>query len=298
MKILTHTGFGETRTILTEKNIPVEIIIHRDLVLNVGDIVMAKIKAFHPVLKGYFAETNQGDVFIPTSASFTEGESVRVQITKEARADKVATAHLADKDEIPLKPQGTEISAEQADEIIDEAMAPDIRLASKGWLHIERTRVCWTIDVDSGDNFDSLKTVNETAVDEIVRQIRLKNMGGLILVDFAGSKRGKTAITLERQIQQAFAGQGDVIVRGWTKSGLLEIEKKRFRADLWTLCAENNPINIYYRVRRAVEKCRLKHPVLTVSLPVFKLLQQQKLQVKVKPACDGPVSYFSLEEEK
>ena len=298
MKVLYHTGFGETRTILTENDIPVEIIIHRDLVLNAGDIVRAKIKAFHSVLKGYFAETDKGDVFIPTSNTLTEGETVNVRIIKEARADKVATAHFSDQSVTQTESKGTEISAEQVDEIIDEAMAPDICLKNGGILRIERTRVCWTIDVDSGNSSDSLIAVNEIAVEEIVHQIRLKNMGGLILIDFAGSKRGKTAVALKNQIQKAFMGQKDVLVRGWTKSGLLEIERKRFRADLWTLCAEDNPVNVYYRVRRAIDRCRLKHPVLTVSLPVFKLFQQQELRIKIKPACEVPVSYFSLEEEK
>ena len=87
-------------------------------------------------------------------------------------------------------------------------------------------------------------------------------------------------------------------MRGWTGSGLLEIERKRFRADLWALCAEDNPVNIYYRVQRALDKCRLRNPVITVSLPVFKLLQGKKLRAKLKPDCDFPISYFEIKEEK
>ena len=298
MKVLCHSGFGETRTILTENDVPVQIIIRRDLVLNAGDIIQAKIKAFHPILKGYFAETDKGDVFIPTDKPLTEGESVAVRITKEARGDKVATAHFVTDTEAPAEIIGSEISAEIADEIIEEAMAADIRLKNGGVLHIERTRVCWTIDVDSSGNFDTLADVNICAADEIVRQIVLKNMGGLILIDFAGTKRGKVALTLEQQIKKAFSDQKDVLVRGWTKSGLFEIERKRIRSDLWTTCSENNPVNIYYRVRRAVDKCRLKHPILSVSLPVFDLMKRQGVRIKMKAICDVPVSYFCLEEEK
>ena len=298
MTVFYNTGFGETRVIITENNIPVQIIIHRDLVLNVGDVVAAKIKAFHPVLKGYFAQTDRGDVFIPTNRRLTEGETVHLQITKEARQDKVATAHFTTEKESPFSVDGTEISAAEVDEILDAAMASDVLLKNGGMLHIDHTRVCWTIDVDSGNSQDSLSDINNVAVSQIIRQIVLKNMGGLILIDFAGSKHGKNAKDLEDKMKTAFVGQGDVLVRGWTKSGLFEVERKRTRSDLWTTCAEDNPVNIYYRVRRAVDKCRLKHPVLTVSLPVFNLLNRQGIRIKMKASCDVPVSYFSLEEEK
>ena len=298
MKVYENSSFGETRTFVVENDQPVQIIIHRDLVLNAGDIVTVKIKAFHPVLKGYFAETDRGDLFIPTDKKLIEGESVTVQVVKEARADKVATAHFPVGNKAESEMKAEEISADQADEWIDMAMARDVRLKDGGFLHIDRTRVCWTIDVDSGESRDSLTEINQCAAPEVVHQIVLKNMGGMILVDFAGSKRGKVAKTLETQMKQAFAGQGDVILHGWTKAGLFEIERKRFRADLWTSCGADNSVHIYYRVRRALDKCRLKRPLLTVSLPVFNLLKKQTIGVKMKPACDAPVSYFTLEEEK
>ena len=81
--------------------------------------------------------------------------------------------------------------------MIDEALLPDVVLADGGELHIERTKVCWTIDVDSGKSTIPLKDVNKNACSEIARQIRLKNMGGLILVDFAGSKRIQKALEKE-----------------------------------------------------------------------------------------------------
>ena len=206
MKVYENSSFGETRTFVVENDQPVQIIIHRDLVLNAGDIVTVKIKAFHPVLKGYFAETDRGDLFIPTDKKLIEGESVTVQVVKEARADKVATAHFPVGNKAESEMKAEEISADQADEWIDMAMARDVRLKDGGFLHIDRTRVCWTIDVDSGESRDSLTEINQCAAPEVVHQIVLKNMGGMILVDFAGSKRGKVAKTLETQMKQAFAG--------------------------------------------------------------------------------------------
>jgi len=298
MKVLTESCCGETRIAFIGTTGPEKIIIRRDLVLNVGDQVRSKIKSYHPVLKGYFAETGRGDVFIPTTQSFTEGESVDILITKEARGDKVATGHIMDSTPENTDITGTEITAAEMDEIIEEALTPNVRLRNGGWLHTEKTRVCWTIDVDSGENTDTLKHLNESAVAEIVRQIGLKNMGGLILIDFAGSKRGKEALHLIKLIREAFKNQDTVTVRGWTGAGLLEIERKRDRADLWTTCAEDNPVNIYYRVRRALALGRFKRPLVRVAPAVFKLLQGKELRVKLEPVCDFPVSYFEVKEEK
>ncbi|MDY6407137.1 MAG: ribonuclease E/G [Pseudomonadota bacterium] len=297
MKVFSTSAFGETRTIITEDGVPQEIIIHRDLVLNFGDEVQAKIGAFHPILKGYFATTDRGDVFIPTNQHLTDGMLVSATITKEARQDKVATAHLRAEQNPPLKID-SEIPPELADEIIADAILPDVPFEGGGMLHIEKTHVCWTIDVDSGHNFDSLCNLNQAAVPEINRQVRLKNMGGLIFVDFAGTKRLAAIKHIAEQFRDFWKNDPNTRVLGWTKAGLLEIERKRMRADLWTTCAETNPINIYYRVLRAVDKCRLSHPVLMVSLPVFNLLKNHGMRIKVKPACDTPISYFKIEEEK
>ncbi|MBR6412531.1 MAG: ribonuclease E/G [Alphaproteobacteria bacterium] len=298
MKILTESSCGETRIAFIGALGPEKIIIRRDLVLNFGDKVRAKIKAYHPTLKGYFAETGRGDVFIPTHQSFTEGASVEVLITKEPRGDKVATGHLSDKESENPDIFGTEITAAEMDELVAEAMIPDVHLKNGGMLHIEKTRVCWTIDVDSGENTDILSHLNESALPEIVRQITLKNMGGLILIDFAGSKRGKSALNLLKMVRELFQGQDTVTIHGWTSAGLLEIEKKREYADLWTTCSENNPVNIYYRVRRALSTGRVIKPLVRVAPAVFKLLQGKDLRAKLEPVCDFPVSYFEVKEEK
>ena len=141
MKILKNEGYGETRLVILGKKGPEEIIIRRDLSLNYGDVVSAKIRAYNPLLRGYFAETARGDVFIPTSATFSEGQAVLVKITKEARADKDATGRLVVCSENVPELEGEPVSNAEMDEIIDEALVPDVVLACGVELHIERTKV-------------------------------------------------------------------------------------------------------------------------------------------------------------
>ncbi len=295
MKILKNEGYGETRLVVLGEKGPAEIIIRRDLSLNFGDVVSAKIRGYNALLHGCFAETARGDVFIPTSVSFSEGQSVLIQITKEARADKDATGCLVVCSENVPELEGEPVSNAEMDEIIDEALLPDVVLACGGELHIERTKVCWTIDVDSGKSTDALKDVNKKACSEIARQIRLKNMGGLILVDFAGSKRFQKQ--LEKELVGALADDALAQVKGWTRAGLLEIERGRARADLWQTCGAQNPIAVYYRVRRAVGELKTVHPTVFVAPEVLRLLKQSDIRAKLEPIFDKPISYFEIKEK-
>ena len=295
MKILKNEGYGETRLAILGEKGPAEIIIRRDLSLNYGDVVPAKIGAYNPLLHGYFAETARGDVFIPTSTPFSEGQAVLVQITKEARADKDATGRSVEQVQAISEMAGESVSNAEMDEIIDEALSPEVMLENGGELHIERTKVCWTIDVDSGKSTNALKDVNKNACSEIARQIRLKNMGGLILVDFAGSKRIQKQ--LEKELVGALADDALAQVKGWTRAGLLEIERGRARADLWQTCGAQNPIAVYYRVRRALGELKTAYPTVFVAPEVFRLLQQSDIRAKLESVFDKPISYFEIKEK-
>ena len=295
MKILKNEGCGETRIAFIGQNGPEEIVIRRDLTLNFGDVVSAKITAYHELLHGYFAETARGAVFLPTSEPMAEGQTVLVKITKEARADKDATGCLATDEEIVPKAAGEDISEDEMDELIADAMQADVALADGAELHIEQTKVCWTIDVDSGKSIRPIREINQKSCTEIARQIRLKNMGGLILVDFVGSKYGQKQ--LEQKMAKAMADDMLATVKGWTRAGLLEIERKRTRADLWQSCSDKNPVAVYYRVRRAIGRVKSGNPYVFVSPEVFHLLQKSDVRAKLEPIFDKQISYFEIKEK-
>lgn len=74
------------------------------------------------------------------------------------------------------------------DEAISEALQKEVKLKNGGRITIEETKACVAIDVDSGsDNSQgSLGRLNMEAAEEIIRQIRLRNLSGKIIIDFAG----------------------------------------------------------------------------------------------------------------
>lgn len=307
MKILQNKAGGENRIALIKEGSPLCFYFQRDISLNHGDIIQAKVKSFHPILHGYFLETTKGNAFLPDDTALTEGETITVRIKREARPEKDATAErimdtptntqdkaieLASYFEVDIET----ISDAEMDELIDEAMTADIPLKNGGEIHIERTRIGWTIDVDSGACQNSLMQINDMAVSEIAHQVVLKNMSGLILIDFAGSKRGKIRSILEKSIQNAFNSDNRTTVSGWTRAGLFELQRTRTTASLWDMCRDN-PIATYYKIVRAWATCRTGHPIIMGHPSVIALLTKYHPEIKTKPCFDKPISFFEIMEE-
>jgi len=271
MKILRQNGLGENRAVWIRDGKPERIIIRRDKALNLGDVVAAKITAHEPALHGWFAQTARGDVLIKTEDHLREGESVRVQITVEAHDEKPATGILSNKPEQwgeSFAGQATEdapiedISGAEMDDLLDRAMAADCALAGGGALHIEHTRI----------------------------------MGGLILIDFAGSKRGRAGREIEAALKTALAGDDLITGAGWTKAGLYELMRTRRRASLWDNLGDENRLATYYRIRRAVANCRLGRVRVRVApalIPMF-----AAVGIAAEPVFEKPMSFFEIVENE
>ena len=305
MKILRQDGLGENRTVWIKDGQPWRIVIRRDKALNLGDVVAAKIKAHEPALHGWFAKTARGDVLIKTEERQREGESVRVQITIEAHDEKPATGILSNEPEQwgdSFSGRATEdapiedISAAEMDDLMDRAMAADCALAGGGVLHIEHTRIGWAIDVDTRTAGASWRTINQEAVQEIARQIGLKNMGGLILIDFAGSKRGRAGREIEAALKTALAEDDLITGAGWTKAGLYELMRTRRRASLWDNLGNENRLATYYRIRRAVANCRLGRVRVRVAPALMPMLTA--VGIAAEPVFEKPMSFFEIVENE
>ena len=308
MKILQNKAGGENRVALTDdQGRVISFAFQRDISLNEGDIVSARVVTFHPTLHGYFLETEKGSVFLPDATPLTEGQTITVRIKREARAGKEATAERTTEAPSPAPDKANvwaemfkvgidTISAADMDTLIAEAIIPDIYLDNGGELHIERTRIGWTIDVDSGRSRDDLTTVNKIAIVEVARQVILKNMAGLILIDLAGSKRGRIRPVLEKALQQAFAGDNRTTLSGWTPAGLFEIQRTRTTASLWDSHGEQL-VAVYYQIVRDWYTCRMGHPMITAHPSVVALLTKHHPEIAVKPCFDKPVSFFEIREE-
>ncbi|PZG42709.1 ribonuclease E/G [Listeria ivanovii] len=117
---------------------------------------------------------------------------------------------------------------------IDRLSRPVVHLSNGSSLFIEKTEAMWVIDVNSGryksstEKEKTVEFVNQKAVPEILKQIRLRNMSGMILVDFIGgmSERGYTELyeALERQTREEYT---TTQVAALSQSGLLQLTRRK-----------------------------------------------------------------------
>lgn len=302
MTIYRDKGFGETRFAVTDSDGRVlRILTQRHLAFNQGEVIAGQVRAFHPTLHGYFVQTDKGDVFLPTSQSLCNGETVHVLIQKEPREEKTATGILTNSQpcqapDLFASDKVTDIDSEQMDDWVTEALLPSITDRQGFRIHINKTKVCWTIDVDSAGFSGSLTDCNRLAINEIVRQIVLKNMAGVILIDFAGSKRGKIGTVLIQDLTTALKKHPDITCYGLTRSGLAELEKKRESAPVTEVHHPQNPLAVYYKIRRALDKCRSAKPTVYAMPEIGALIQRDGLAVAFQALTENLPNGFEIKE--
>ena len=125
------------------------------------------------------------------------------------------------------------------DEEITRALARRVDLKSGGYLVIDQTEALTTIDVNTGGyvgarNFDeTIFKTNLEATQAIARQLRLRNLGGIIIIDFIDMVREdhRTAVLAELRKQLA-RDRTKISVSGFTQLGLVEMTRKRTRESL------------------------------------------------------------------
>jgi ribonuclease G len=125
------------------------------------------------------------------------------------------------------------------DEEIAKALGRRVDLKSGGYLIIDQTEALTTIDVNTGGfvgarNFDdTIFKTNLEASQAIARQLRLRNLGGIVIVDFIDMVQGghREAVLAEFQKQLA-RDRIKTNVNGFSALGLLEMTRKRTRESL------------------------------------------------------------------
>ena len=131
---------------------------------------------------------------------------------------------------------------------IDRALARRVDLKSGGYLIIDQTEAMTTIDVNTGGfvgarNFDdTVFKTNLEAAGVIARQLRLRNLGGIIIVDFIDMTRDEhRAAVLGEFRKQLSKDRTKVTLGGFTQLGLVEMTRKRTRESLARMLCEPCP---------------------------------------------------------
>ena len=134
------------------------------------------------------------------------------------------------------------------DEEIAKALGRRVDLKSGGYLIVDQTEALTTIDVNTGGfvgarNFDdTIFKTNLEAAQAIARQLRLRNLGGIIIVDFIDMAREdhRDAVLAEFRKQLA-RDRVKTMVGGFSQLGLLEMTRKRTRESLAHMLCEPCP---------------------------------------------------------
>ncbi len=134
------------------------------------------------------------------------------------------------------------------DEEITKALARRVDLKSGGYLIIDQTEALTTVDVNTGGyvgtrNFDdTIFKTNLEATQAIARQLRLRNLGGIIIIDFIDMTReDHQAAVLSELRKQLARDRTKITVSGFTNLGLVEMTRKRTRESLAHMLCEPCP---------------------------------------------------------
>ncbi len=124
----------------------------------------------------------------------------------------------------------------QVEQQMDTIHSPQVTLKSGGYLVINQTEALVAIDVNSGRSTrernieeTALKT-NLEAADELARQLRLRDLSGLIVVDFIDMEDNKNQQAVERRMKDAMRNdRARIQIGSISHFGLLEMSRQRLR---------------------------------------------------------------------
>ena len=131
---------------------------------------------------------------------------------------------------------------------IEKALSRRVELKSGGYLIIDQTEAMTTIDVNTGGfvgsrNFDdTVFKTNLEAAQAIARQLRLRNLGGIIIVDFIDMEGTEHQGAVLDELRRALArDRTRITLNGFSALGLVEMTRKRTRESLAHVLCEPCP---------------------------------------------------------
>lgn len=162
-----------------------------------------------------------------------------------ALAARAALVRADDPAAFALVPEGMERQLlpaglpEQAawDQAIDALLQPEVALEGGGSLIVETGRTLCAIDVNLGSG--EAAAVNEAAARALARQLRLRALGGRVVIDFLDSHESGKRAAVERTLKEALAQDPErVKTLGWSRGGLYELTRRRSQPALHEILLE------------------------------------------------------------
>ncbi len=178
-------------------------------------------------IRDYFS-ADIGEILIDTPDVYEQA----VQFMNHVMPGNVPRVKLY-QDEIPL------FSRFQIEHQIESAFAREVRLPSGGAIVIDHTEALVSIDVNSGrsirgaDIEQTAFNTNLEAAEEVARQLRLRDLGGLVVIDFIDMENQRNQRDVENALRDALHIDRARIQTGKiSRFGLLELSRQRLRPSL------------------------------------------------------------------
>jgi ribonuclease E len=178
-------------------------------------------------IRDYF-QPDIGEILIDTQEIYDQAIAF-MQTVMPANVGKVKLY----RDDVPL------FSRFQIEHQIESAYSRHVSLPSGGAIVIDHTEALVAVDVNSaratkgGDIEETATRTNLEAADEVARQLRLRDLGGLIVVDFIDMESQKNQREVENRFRDALRfDRARVQVGKISRFGLLELSRQRLQASL------------------------------------------------------------------
>jgi len=175
-----------------------------------------------------YLQPDIGEILIDTEEIYEQARA----FMQTVMPDNVGKVKLY-RDDVPL------FSRFQIEHQIESAYSRQVSLPSGGSIVIDHTEALVAVDVNSaratrgGDIEETALRTNLEAADEVARQLRLRDLGGLIVVDFIDMESQKNQREVENRFREALRyDRARVQVGKISRFGLLELSRQRLQASL------------------------------------------------------------------
>ena len=215
-------------------------------------------------LRDYF-RTDIGEIIADEQLTFDQSEEfIKMYMPQHQRKLKLHT------DDVPL------FNRYQIESQIESAFQREVRLPSGGALVIDHTEALISIDINSaratkGSDIEETATnTNLEAADEVARQLRLRDLGGLVVIDFIDMMSSKHQRAVENRLRDALKqDRARVQVGRISRFGLLEMSRQRLRPSLGETSENVCPRCSGHGTVRGIE---------STALSILRLLEEESMK--------------------
>ena len=235
-----------------------------------------------------YLRTDIGEILIDDTKTFNEAHEFMTQVMPH---NLRKLKHY--KDPVPL------FSRYQIESQIESAYGRNVNLPSGGALVFDHTEALLSIDVNSArstkgsDIEDTAYHTNLEAAEEIARQLRVRDLGGLVVIDFIDMYDNKHQRAVEEKVRKAFTlDRARVQIGRISRFGLMEMSRQRLRTSLGETAYIPCPRCDGHGGIRSVE---------SLALSILRLLEEEVMKEKtgqVIAQVPNEVANFLLNEKR